>query len=615
MPDLRTFANPFDDDIVVDPDNGAPVDVPRIHEGAFALCKRAYEHVACGGGSSSVFLNGPAGCGKTHLLSRLRRWLHGELDVAPTQPAALFVAVRMETSRSMLWRHLRRRFGEELSRTRPDGTTNLDAILQAFAAPFNGNLARAFDARPICDCSAALMQLLEAYAADQNRRLSRAWLKGDRLSEHQLHQLNVAQSPTEGLEDDLAEDEARQVVGAVTRIAAPLPVVFCFDQIEALGLSREKENYGFFSRMGASLVDTTPNSLLISTVNADFLAEMVSGSNQADLHRIRKVQYDLHLLDWSLGKELVSARLSLVPEAVSANPIDDDALRAYFKSQHNLVTPRKVIQEARRLFAEWQNKPIPPALSIDAFLESEYDKLWSNSVVRRGSSQIDAVLAHGLPIVLQLLGKTTKEKPTKLIDLDVGTGSSILRVAFANHEEPRSLGRWLGKMQQQNSSISRLCIIRDARLGISKTAKVTQQAMNAIKQAGGRMVRADAEALAALDAMRHLLASATSGDLSLGGDTVEAARVRDWLARNLPGQIRDFAAELLGEEVAPEADWQPDALLDLLQKHNIVPLAEAIDQIDVPADWIKAFAERYPDRVCYFGGEHPVVCLAVSSAA
>jgi hypothetical protein len=139
----------------------------------------------------------------------------------------------------MLWRHLRRRFGEELSRTRADGITNLDVILQAFAAAFNGNLARAFDARPIGDCSAALMQLLEAYAADQHRRLSRAWLKGDRLSEDQLKQLNLAQSPTDGLEDDLAEYEAQQVVGAITRIAAPLPVVFCFDQLEALGLSRE----------------------------------------------------------------------------------------------------------------------------------------------------------------------------------------------------------------------------------------------------------------------------------------------------------------------------------------------------------------------------------------
>ena len=98
MLDPRTVLNPFDSDIVADPDNAAPVDVPRIHEGAFALCKRGYERVAVEGRSWSVFLNGSAGCGKTHLLSRLRRWLKGELDAQPPKPAALFVAVRMETS-------------------------------------------------------------------------------------------------------------------------------------------------------------------------------------------------------------------------------------------------------------------------------------------------------------------------------------------------------------------------------------------------------------------------------------------------------------------------------------------------------------------------------------
>ena len=184
-----------------------------------------------------------------------------------------------------------------------------------------------------------------------------------------IEQLDLAQSPPDGLDDDLAEDEARQVVGAITRIATPSPVVFCFDQLEALSLSREKEHYGYgiFYRMGAHLIDTTTNSLLLSTVNADFLPQMVSASNQADLHRIRKDQYDLHLLDFPLGKELIAARLALVPEVASANPINDDALATYFQSHQNRVTPRNLIHEARRLFADWQKNPVPPALPIDDF--------------------------------------------------------------------------------------------------------------------------------------------------------------------------------------------------------------------------------------------------------
>jgi hypothetical protein len=615
MPNSRTLPNPFDDDIVVDPDNAAPVDVSRIHQGAFELCVRAYEHVAGGKGSWSVLLFGAAGCGKTHLLSRLRRWLNSQLDTGPTQPAALFVAIRMETGRAMIWRHLRRRFAEELSHARPDGVTVLDVILHRFAERSDGNLAKAFETALVRDCSEDLTQVLESYAGNRNRRLCRAWLKGDRLSDSQLEMLNLAQIPTDGLEEDWAEAQARQIVGAVTRLAASSPVVFCFDQIEALGLSQDKENYGFFCQMVANLLDTTTNSLLISTVNMDFLPDLQSGSRDSDFQRIRKDQFDLQLLDWSLGKELIEARLSLVPEAIPANPIDDYQLRAYFQAQHGRVTPRKLIHEARRLFANWQKKPIEPPISTDAFLSSEYDRLWNESPVGREPTETDAVLAHGLPIALQLLGKTTKEKPSHLINLAASKGSSTVRMAFANHVNSISLARWLARVQGQAKPDSGFCIVRDARLGISPTAKATQQRLKAIVQSGGRIVRIDAEALAALDAMRRLLGIATSGDLCLGGDAVKGQVVRDWLKKNLPRQITDFAAELLGEDIQDEPDWQPDVLLGILQARKVVPLDEAIHLTDLSADELEKFAAWHPDRVCYFGGERPVLCIAVAPSS
>jgi hypothetical protein len=111
--------------------------------------------------------------------------------------------------------------------------------------------------------------------------------------------------------------------------------------------------------------------------------------------------------------------------------------------------------------------------------------------------------------------------------------------------------------------------------------------------------------------MRHLLAIATSGDLSLGGDTVQGATVRDWLKRNLPKQVTDFAGELMDAEVWGGPDWQPDALLDLLQNRKVVPLDEAIRLTELTVDKIQAFASRHPDRLCFFGGDQPVVCLAV----
>jgi hypothetical protein len=609
MLDRRMLPNPFDSDVVADPATSAPIDVPRIHERAFDLCRHAYERVASGMGSRSVLLNGMAGCGKTHLLSRLRRWLNSELDAVPTKPAALFVAVRMETGRGMIWRHLRRRFAEELLRPRTNDVTQLVAILRHVAELAHGNLSEAFGRTIVQDCSEELMQVLETYDSNRHRRLCQAWLKGDRLSESQLQLLNLPQYPMESFEEDWAEDDARKLVEAITRLAGPSPVVFCFDQIEALGLSQEKKNYGFFCQMGASLVDTTPNSLLLSTVNQDFLGDLESGSRDSDFQRISRDKFDLQPLDFDLGRQLVNARLAVVPETVEA--INEVDLRAFFQSKQGYATPRSLIHEARRLFAKWQDKPIHTWPSLEDFLSAEYERLWSESPVGREPTESDAVLAHALPIALQLLGKETTEKPEKLINLAAGSDGETVRIAFGNHVNPTSLARWLAKMQEQ--AAPNLCIVRDARLGISTAAKATQQRLGTIGQAGGRVVRIEAEALAALDAMRHLLATATSGDLSLGGDTVEGATVRDWLKRNLPKQVIDFAGELMGGGAQDDPEWQPDALLDLLQDRKVVPLDEAALLIEVVADKVETFAKQHPDRICFFGGNRPVVCLAVAT--
>jgi hypothetical protein len=55
------------------------------------------------------------------------------------------------------------------------------------------------------------------------------------------------------------------------------------------------------------------NSLLISTINLDFLDDLKSGSHDADFQRISKDQFDLQPLDLNLGRQLVNARLALVP--------------------------------------------------------------------------------------------------------------------------------------------------------------------------------------------------------------------------------------------------------------------------------------------------------------
>jgi ABC-type uncharacterized transport system fused permease/ATPase subunit len=123
--DRQLLTNPFRTDVVTSPEQPITIDVPEIHRDAFHLCQQVYDFVIRERSSSSVLIDGEAGCGKTHLLSRLRGWLSGEMKTRPSQIPAMVVSIRLETAPNQIWRHIRRRFAEELMRKAQDGVCPL----------------------------------------------------------------------------------------------------------------------------------------------------------------------------------------------------------------------------------------------------------------------------------------------------------------------------------------------------------------------------------------------------------------------------------------------------------------------------------------------------------
>jgi hypothetical protein len=607
------ISNPFSSDVVASPEQAIGADVPQIHRAAFDACRRAYELVATQGHSHSVLLYGEAGCGKTHLLGRFRKWLAEEQEAAPSP--ALFVAVRVETAPTQVWRHLRRRVAEELTTKKADGNIPLDAVLRSFAAQCKGNLSSAFDERQVKDLDLGLMRVLEHFAMGQHRRLCRAWLAGDGLSDADLQNLSLSQVTLEEVEEDYAETSARRVVLALIRLCFPSPVVLCFDQLEALDIAQQAKSFALFDRMGASLVDDTQNALVVSTVLARFLKRLEDDS-PTDFVRISKEQAHLQPLDWEQCRALVAARLSLVPELARETPIQESSLRAFFETQHGSCNPRRLIHHARQLFADWQERAggeLPstgvgkPAASMDDFLRGELDQLWAKAQVR-SDADADRVLAHGLPVALHLLGHATEETASGLI---AGSGNARIHVALANQSDMRSLGPWLKKLLAHPRPGVKLCVLRDARLPIRPGAIKTRERLEQIEREGGRVVRVEAEALEALDAMRRLVAAATSGDLSRNGDTIEPKTVREWLARNLPSQVQELASEILGEEPPVPVDSRRDALLDLISRIKVVPAGEAARETGCTLEQLEAYARAYPLHLRWFGGSCPVLCQAV----
>lgn len=101
--------------------------------------------------------------------------------------------------------------------------------------------------------------------------------------------------------------------------------------------------------------------------------------------------------------------------------------------------------------------------------------------------------------------------------------------------------------------LRRLCLVRDPRLPISPKARITNQLLRDLQAKGARIVRPRPEVVAAMDAMKRILSEATSGDLSLRGEPVEAQRVREWLAKSLPAASARCSIHLFPARLPPRA--------------------------------------------------------------
>ena len=103
-------------------------------------------------------------------------------------------------------------------------------------------------------------------------RDARAWLLGDPLPESALNTLHLASSP----DDDDLEDQAQRVVLDLCRLAGPkIPVVLCFDQIEALlVVPNDRTPFTVLGQVIMKLFNETSNLLLISCVQSGFLDDL-----------------------------------------------------------------------------------------------------------------------------------------------------------------------------------------------------------------------------------------------------------------------------------------------------------------------------------------------------
>lgn len=658
------ISNPFSSSIVADPWSPLDTDVPRIHADAFNFCCRAIVAVRSKKRTTSVIVHGSAGAGKTHLLARLRLHLNASAARRGSENLeAVFVSVRMQTSPRMIWRYLQNKLAGDLLHSTNGNSTQLAHLFLhrlADAGLAKGDLynwiSRKITSSPNLDdlgreidetfeqidhtqkISHNIQLVLKHLLLGNHRKEAGAWLRGETLPDQVLVDLGIA--PTEDEDEDL-EYRARQTVDALCSLSGPnVPVVFCFDQVEALQThSEDKAGLFAFGQVISSLFSETENVLIVSCIQTSFVDLLKETVRNADRDRLAEFgEMALNPLSWSEAEDLISTRLNSSEQLSRRHPgrrpplypLHEEDIRSG-RAPYD-YTPRKLIARCRELFDAWQMAQINPEggvklpvrMRTDEFLAQTLGETLDRSLAGNSPERSDEILAHGLPMLLHLTGAgegLETEKLDRDLDLAVNRGGERIVVSFCNHNA-RSLWRRLGRLKKLpgQPGDSKLFLLRDARLPISKNSVVTLQNREELIAKGAKWVTLTAEMMAALDAIRKLLSDAKSGDLAHHGEAIPPATVEQWLGKHLNSNLPELATllEKIGGGSPGEDRYLRlcERLTELLQAHHLLSVEDAAFLMDDEPVAVAECAQRYQDRFGVLNGPAKVLFkLSNESAA
>jgi hypothetical protein len=637
--------NPFRKTIVANPWDTCPSDVATINDQAFQQCLRGIQRVLETGRSAGLVIHGPAGAGKTHLLARLHDHLTPRAPSASGRPEYLFVWVRLQTSPRMIWRAVRRALVGDWFRPIAGQRSQFERILfhrLAAKRPAEGDLERWYEymldehpegLRQILDEICAELNLdrntsvaFEHLAFRRHLRDLKAWLGGDSLPEAALQRLDL--SGDEGTDEE-REDQARQVVQMLCRLAGPrLPVVLCFDQVEALQLNpRETDALFAFGQLVSVIHDSTDNVLVISCMQSSFEAELASQIRGADHDRMTSLgSFSLQALRPAEARAVIAERLrSLAPEALPGAaertaewPLTAAEFSALFEPTGE-TTPRRLIATCAARFDVLTQGP--DSTPLDSFLEDWWNRQLAERLTGNDPDQTESILRHALPALFSLLGlgaEPTDADELPDIPLVFQQAERRLGLSICTQGNMNSLAARLRRLKEQwaRQRLQRLVVVRDPRRPLSKTATKARKYLEDLQEQLASVVHVEPGVLAQLDTLRTLLSDARSGDLAWQGETVPAETLDTWLRRQLSPEVRAFAQELLSFAEIPSTARFDTAIIEylaaLLSEQQRLRLQDAVQSLGHPVDVVVAVIQRHP-RQFTLEGEPPVVLFRADS--
>jgi hypothetical protein len=638
--DFRSLPNPFRGSIVGDPwkTTNDDSDVSRIHHRVFEQCCSAVDAARSDQGSAGIIINGEAGSGKTHLIGRLRKRLTDDL-AHPTleKPRQAFAYIRLDTNASTLARHVRRKVADDLLRkvggpnqferlvlTRMMEVDNGDGHLALWWEHFRDE--RLDDSRELltelCQqegLAPAFVEVLNHLVARCHRLDVMAWLRGDAMTDAAFDRLGVAAENTEEHPERVAE---RFLVDLMKLAGAKMPLVLCFDQVEALQTSQDDVQSIFtFGQLVSQLHSADQNLVIISCMQSWMYSEM----KKLPLHLLDRVSgfgvETLNPLPDDLAALLISQRLNAADiseirpgGASSIWPFTDADIKSFVGKFG--TTPRRLLDQAARRFDELAERRVA---TVSVRTTDPMGDEWERrlDIANRDNSPKKAVevLRSGLQHLLHLTNADWKLKPdpSDVLDFVLSAPQNEARVGVkVCDDSPNRLAaqlRRLSRVFPKSLNVQKLVLLKDERSPISRNAAATQKYLKELELNDAVYHKVAPEAIAALDALRQLLADAKSGDLAFDGENVEGRTVIEWLRSHLPVSLSDLA-EVLTHPAAGTGFDQPviiERLQELLNERHICRAEEASTLLNRSAsELISAAAER-TDLFRVLNGRQPVI--------
>jgi hypothetical protein len=642
MTELAAVPNPFRDNVVQDAWQ-SPSDVVDIHSAAFSACRAGIDS-ASRGVPDSLLIYGPAGSGKTHLLTRLQRHLAQTARDAPDQVLrCVFVFVRLQTAPQLLWQHLRKRLATDLMR-RDQGVTQLQRLIAHQIGMRAGKSPRAavFRVRVLeGDNQAALTAqvaeltsslnlprdlslVIEHLTSSRSVRDATAWLSGESLPENALTQLGLG---PDGQED--REQAARETVTALCRLAGEtLPIVFCFDQVEALQRSSDdKEAFFRFGQMAADLHDTDPNVFLVTCLQSAALTLFRDAIRSADFQRMAKRHAVLEPLGVRQVEELIRSRLDSAPELAALRR--EKLAEPFFPFSRRFIgelsadpascVPRAVLSQAARRFEELQNHA-SARIETGEFLATELFLRKQAALPELSPADTARLVIQGSQLLAKLGGHGVTERDSGSADLVLGGPRAKVALSVRNEADGRSLGPKLKALLDEHprKDEARLVIVRDPRLNIAKTAVKTREHLAKLQAKGAVVVEPTLAALAALEALQSIISDAKSGDLANDGEPVQEGAVLTWLKSLKDDVLLEPMFELFDSVMTEErrSPQRPDEqdLAELLACEHVLELDVLSQRLGHAPDILLHLARQNIERYLVLEGP-PVVLLDVAGTS